>query len=134
MCYQISKCCTKFKNHFYDPIIWIPQARNIKNISQNIISRKNVFPKNNSFPSAMSHIRTSTKVGFPGNQPKMFQLHGPLTFSKMVVRGWYMPHFDRTDVLTSKKQVWGGFRNLSDLFGPNCDFFFNFFRNFDLGG
>ena len=37
---QISKCCKNFKNHFYDPIIWIPQARNIKNISQNIISRK----------------------------------------------------------------------------------------------
>ena len=36
----------------------------------------------------------------------------------MVVRGWYMTHFDRTDLLHSKKQVWGGFRNYSDLQKP----------------
>ena len=88
------------------------QSRNLINISQKIISRKNYFSKNNSFPSAMSHIRTSTKVGFPGNQPKMLQLHGPLTFSKMVVRGWYMPHFYRADLLTSKKTGLGWFPQL----------------------
>ena len=32
-----------------------------------------------------------------------------------------MPHFDRTDLLESKKQVWGGFRNLPDLPGPICE-------------
>ena len=39
-----------------------------------------------------------------------------------------MPHFDRTDLLTSKKQVWGGFRNLPGLYGPICEIF-NFFGN-----
>ena len=33
-----------------------------------------------------------------------------------------MTHFDRRDLLESKKQVWGGFRNLSDLPGLICDF------------
>ena len=97
------------------------QSRNLINISQKIISRKNYFSKNNSFPSAMSHIRTSTKMGFPGNRPKMLQLRDHITLSKMVVRGWYMTHFDRTDLLNSKKQVWGGFRNLPVLCGPICE-------------
>ena len=90
-----------------------PTARDLKNISQKIISRKNDFPQNNSFLTAIWHIHTSTKMGFPGNQPKMAQLYGPLTFSKMVVRGWYMPHFDRRDLLNSKKQVWGWFPQLA---------------------
>jgi len=71
-------------------------------------------------------------MGFPGNRPKMVQLHNNITSSKMVVRGWYMPHFDRTDLLESKKQVWGGFRNLSDLRGPICEIS-RFFRNFRSG-
>ena len=83
------------------------------------------------FFTPMSHTRTSTKMGFPGNQPKMVQLHGPITFSKMVVRGWYMPHFDRRNLLNSKKQVWGGFRTLPDLCGPICELS-RFFRKFHL--
>ena len=71
-------------------------------------------------------------MGFPGNRPKMVQLHNNITSSKMVVRGWYMPHFDRTDLLESKKQVWGGFRNLSDLRGPICEIS-RFFRKFRSG-
>ena len=84
-------------------------------------SRKNNFPRILCFPSAMSHIRKSTKMGFPGNRPKMPQLHKFRKSSEMVVRGWYMTHFDRRDLLQSKKQVWGGFRNLSDLPGPICE-------------
>ena len=71
----------------------------------------------------MVHIRISTKMSFLENRPKMPQLHGPITFSKMVVRGWYMPHFDRRDLLDSKKQVWGGFRNLPGLYGPISEIF-----------
>ena len=108
------------------------RSGDLKNISQKIISRKNDFPRNFGFPSAMSHTRTSTKMGFPENQPKMVQLHGPITFSKMVVRGWYMPHFDRRDLLNSKKQVWGGFRNLPGLYGPICEIL-RFFRKFRSG-
>ena len=108
------------------------QARNLTNISQKIISRKNYFPRNYGFPSAMSHTRTSTKIRFPGNRPEMLQLRDHITSSKMVVRGWYMTHFDRTDLLNSKKQVWGGFRNLPDLGGPICDFS-HFFRKFRSG-
>ena len=61
----------------------------------------------------------------------MLQLRDHRTSSKMVVRGWYMTHFDRRDLLNSKKQVWGGFRNLPDLCGPICDFsrFFWKFRS-----
>ena len=33
----------------------------------------------------------------------------------MVVRGWYMAHFDRRDFLNTKKIGLGGFRNLPDL-------------------
>ena len=79
----------------------------------------------------MVHIRKPTQMGFPEIRPKMPQLHGPITFSKMDVRGWYMPHFDRRDLLNSKKQVWGGFRNLPDLYGPICEFsrFFGKFRS-----
>ena len=66
-------------------------------ISQKILRRKNYFPKNNSFCPAMSHIHKSTKMGFPGNQPKMAQLHRYRTSSQMVVGGWYMTHNDRKD-------------------------------------
>ena len=38
-------------------------------------------------------------------------------------RGWYMTHFDRRDLLHSKKQVWGAFHNLSGLPSPIRDFF-----------
>ena len=79
----------------------------------------------------MIHIRKSTKMPFLENRPKMPPLHGPITFSKMDVRGWYMPHFDRRDLLDSKKQVWGGFRNLPGLYGPICEFS-RFFRKSGL--
>ena len=97
-----------------------PTARDLKNISQKIISRKNNFPQNNSFFTPMVHIRKPTQMGFPEIRPKMLQLRDHITSSKMVVRSWYMTHFDRTDLLNSKKQVWGGFRKLSDLYGPIC--------------
>ena len=70
-------------------------------------------------------------MGFPGNQTKMLQLHEHKTSSKMVVRGWYMTHFNRRDLLNSKKQVWGGFRNLPGLCGQICEFS-RFFGNFNL--
>ena len=63
------------------------------------------------------------KCGFPGNRSKMPQLHKIRKSSEMVVRGWYMTHFDRRDLLHSKKQVWGGFRNYSDLQKPICEKF-----------
>ena len=109
-----------------------PTARDLKNISQKKMSRKNDFPQNNSFFTPMVHIRKPTQMGFPENRPKMPQLHGPITFSKMDVRGWYMPHFDRRDLLNSKKQVWGGFRNLPGLYGPICEIS-RFFRKFRSG-
>ena len=108
------------------------RPRNLIIISQKKISRKNNYPRILCFPSAMSHIRTSTKMRFPGNQLKMLQLHNNITFSKMVVRGCYMTHFDRRDLLNSKKLVWGGFPNLPDLPGPICDFT-RFFRKFRSG-
>ena len=107
------------------------RSRDLISNSRKKMSRTNYFPWQNSFPSAMSHIRTSTKMGFPGIEAKMLELHDHITSSKMVVRGWYMTHFDRRDLLNSKKQVWGGFRNLPDLRGPICEFsrFFWKFRS-----
>ena len=61
----------------------------------------------------MSHIRTSTKMGFPENQTKMIQLRDHRTSPKMVVRGWYMTHFDRTDLLNSQKTGLGWFPQLA---------------------
>ena len=52
---------------------------------------------------------------------KMSQLHKIRKSSKMVARGSYMTHFDRRDLLKSKKHVWGCFRNLSDLPGLICE-------------
>ena len=95
---------------------------NLIDISQKILRRKNYFPWNVIFSPEMSHIHTSTKMGFPGNQPKMIQLHQNITSSEMVVRGWYMTRFDHRDLLNSEKKVWDGFHNLPALTGPICDF------------
>ena len=76
---------------------------NLIDISQKILRPKNYFPKNVIFSPEISHIRKSTKVRFPRNQPKMAQLHQNTTSSEMVVRGWYTTHFDRRDLLNSKK-------------------------------
>ena len=62
------------------------------------------------------------KCGFPGNRSKMHQLQKIRKSSELVIRGWYMTHFDRRDLLHSKKQVWGGYRNYSDLLKPICEF------------
>ena len=45
----------------------------------------------------------------------------------MVVRGRYMTHFDRRDLLKSKKLVWDRFRNMPALQRSICEFL-GFFR------
>ena len=109
-----------------------PILRTLVDISQKKISRTNYFLRKLCFSPEIWHIRKSTKMGFPGNQPKMAQLHKNTTSWEMVVRGWYMTHFDRRDLLNSKKLVWDGFHNLPDLPGPICDFS-RFFRKFRGG-
>ena len=75
------------------------------------------------FPIGNSHIKhKSTKMRFQGNQPEMHQLDDYIISSKIVVWGWYMTHFDRRDLLKSKKKVWDGFHHLSVIPGPICDF------------
>ena len=68
-------------------------------------------------------------MGFPENPLKILQLRDHITSSKMVVRGWYMTHFDRRDLLNSKKI---GFRNMPGLYVPICEIF-RFFWNFRPG-
>ena len=80
-----------------------PIPRTLMDISQKKMSLKNNFPRILCFSPEISHIHKSTKMGFQGNQPKMAQLRNNITSSKMVVRGWYMTHFDRRDPLNSKK-------------------------------
>ena len=84
-------------------------------ISRRMIMLKIIFPWNNSFLSDMSHVHKSTKKRFPGDPPKVVQLQNNRKSAKMVVWGWYMTHFDRKNILNSKKICLGGFRNLSDL-------------------
>ena len=54
-------------------------------------------------------------MGFPRIQAELVQLHNNRKSSEMVVRGWYMTHFDRIDILNTKKLGLGGFRILSVL-------------------
>ena len=61
----------------------------------------------------------------------MVEFHENRKSPEMVVGDWYMTHFDRRDLLKSKKLVWGRFRNMPDLPGPICDFL-RFFRKFRL--
>ena len=92
------------------------------NNSRKINFQKNNFPCFNSFPSAMSWFCWLTKMRFSENPPKMVEIHENRKSSEMVVRGWYMAHFDRRDLLKSKKLVWGRSRNMPDLPGPICEF------------
>ena len=79
------------------------RLRNQMDISKNKILRKNNFLKRLCFPSAMSWIWKSNKMRFPENSPKMVELHNYIKSSEMVLWGRYMIHFDRRDLLKSKK-------------------------------
>ena len=69
----------------------------------------------------MSRCHRSTKIGIPGNPQKMVEFHENRKSPEMVVGDWYMTHFDRRDLLKSKKLAWGRFRNMPDLPGPICE-------------
>ena len=115
-----------FKTLFLTQKPKFPIPRTLIAISQKIISRTNYFPRILCFSPAISHIHKSTKMGFPGNQPKITQLHKNITSSKMVVRGWYMTHFDRRDLLNSKKKfgiVSTTYMTSPDRFAIFLDFF-----------
>ena len=71
--------------------------------SRNTFSPKNNFPCFNSFSSAMSCFHITTKMRFRGNPRKTVELQNYIKSWKMVVRSWYMTHFDRRDLLKSKK-------------------------------
>ena len=99
------------------------------NNSSKKIMRENNFPRFFGFPSAISYIRKSTKIRFSRIQPKMVELHKSRKSSKMIVYGWYMTHFDRRDILKSKKLGLGWFWNFFDFPGPIYEFS-RFFRKF----
>ena len=99
------------------------------NNSGNTICAKNYFLDFFGFFPTKSQIRKSSKMGIPENPSKVVQLHKSINSSRMVVRGWYMTHFDRRDLLHSKKLGVGWLRTLSDCHGPICEFS-RFFRNF----
>ena len=73
------------------------------NNSGNTICAKNYFLDFFGFFPTKSQIRKSSKMGIPENPSKVVQLHKSINSSRMVVRGWYMTHFDRRDLLHSKK-------------------------------
>ncbi len=76
---------------------------------------KIIFSNFYGFPSAMSHFHKSTKTRFPENPSKVVQLHNYIKSSEMVVRGWYLTHFDRRDILNSKKIGLGWFCDFSGV-------------------
>ena len=92
------------------------------NNSRNKICTKNDFLEFFGFFSTKSQIHKSTKMRFPENQPKMVEFHKTGNSSEMVVRGWYMTHFDRRDLIHSKKTCLGWFRTQSDFPGAICEF------------
>ena len=91
--------------------------------SRNTFSPKNNFPWFNSFPSAMSCFHITTKMRFRGNPRKTVELQNYIKSWKMVVRSWYMTHFDRRDLLKSKKIVSERFRNIPGLPGSIFEIF-----------
>ena len=90
------------------------RLRDQMNNSRNKYQDKIIFSNFYGFPSAMSHFHKSTKTRFPENPSKVVQLHNYIKSSEMVVRGWYMTHFDRRDILNSKKIGLGWYCNYSD--------------------
>ncbi len=109
-----------------------PRFSRLRNQMSNFrkkIERKNNFPKRLCFPSAMSCFRYSKKMRFPEIPEKMVELHNCIKSSEMVIRGRYMTHFDRRDLLKSKKLVWDRFHNIFALPGPIREFS-RFFRKF----
>ena len=100
------------------------------NNSRNKYMRKMNFPKRLCFLPVKSQIRKLSKIVKNAVSWKSAK-SGPTSKSCkswiMVVRGRYMTHFDRRDLLKSKKTGLGGFRNLSDL-QRSIHQFLRFFR------
>ena len=92
------------------------------NNSGNTICAKNYFLDFFGFFPTKSQIRKSSKMGIPENPSKVVQLHKSINSSRMVIRGRYMTHFDRMDLLHSKKIDLGRFCTLSDFPGAICEF------------
>ena len=61
----------------------------------------------------MSWFWKSSNMQFLGNPWKMVDFHRNRKSSEMVVWGWYMTHFDRRDILNSKKNMFGSIPNLA---------------------
>ena len=98
-----------------------PRLRNRMNNSRGKKWQKINFPCFNSFPSGMSWFCKFTKMGFPEIPEKMVELHNYIKSWEMVARGWYTAHFDRTDLLNTKKIGLDGFCHLSNFSGPICE-------------
>ena len=97
------------------------RLRNQMSISRKKFARKNNFPKRLCFPSGMSWFCKFTKMGFPEIPGKMVKLHNYIKSWEMVARGWYTAHFNRTDILNTKKISLDGFCHLSNFSGPICE-------------
>ena len=79
------------------------------------------------FPLQCHAFANLQKMRLLENPPKMARLHKYRKSSEMVVQGWHMTHYNRKDILNTKKLCLGGFRNLSDLQRSN-HVFLGFFR------
>ena len=101
-------------------------------ISQKILRRKNYFPRILCFSPEISHIHKSTKIGFPGNQPK----NAPTSpkhnfFENGRTRLVYDSFWPQRPPKLQKMGLWW----IPQLVRPpRADLRFSrFFENFDLG-
>ena len=83
---------------------------------------QNYFSNFMVFPLQCHTFANRRKCDFRVIRQEMAKLQNYIKSSEMVVRGWYMTHFDRRDVLNTKKICLDGFRNLSDIQWPIRDF------------
>ena len=75
---------------------------------------KIIFLEKIVFPLRCHDFANLQKIRLPEIPPNMARLHKYRKSSEMVVRGWYMTHFDRRNVLNSEKLGFGRFRTFSD--------------------
>ena len=85
----------------------------MNNYSRKNIRTKLFFPTFMVFPLQCHTFANRRKCDFREIRQEMVEFQNYIKSSEMVVRGWYMTHFDRRDILKSKKFGLGRFRDFS---------------------
>ena len=84
------------------------------------------------FPLQCHTFANRRKCDFREIRQEMVEFQNYIKSSEMVVRGWYMTHFDRRDILNYKKIGLGWYCNYSDSYVLILRIFSIFYGNFVL--